>query len=135
MGLLRTGICCSNAASSESFFLFSIFSTSPAPCDVRVQSVLLVTNGFCGTTRAYGAAHLSMPQPWMADYPNSHTKPGGYFEFHDYDAELKSATGTPLTPANSDLAQWWSFVVDAASKSGRPFQIATSMKERVEKAG
>lgn len=135
MGLLRTGIWCSNAASSESSFLFSIFSTSLVPCDVRMQSVLLVTNGFCGTTRAYRAAHLSMPQPWMADHPTSHTKPGGYFEFHDYDAMLKSATGTPLTPANSDLAQWWSFVVEAASRSGRSFQIAASMKERIEKAG
>lgn len=75
-----------------------------------------------------------IPQPWLTIF-NSHTAPGGYFEFHDYDAVLKSATGTPLTPENSDLARWWSFVIDTASKSGRSFQIATSMKERVEKAG
>lgn len=61
--------------------------------------------------------------------------PGGYFEFHDYDAVLKSATGVTLTPANSDLAKWWFLVIEAAAKSGRSFQIAASMKERVEKAG
>lgn len=118
MGPFRTGICCSNVASSESSSHF-----------LDVSRIPVTKTAFCGTTHACEADHI-----WLT-ISNSHTAPGGYFEFHDYDAVLKSATGTPLTPENSDLAQWWSFVIDTASKSGRSFQIATSMKERVEKAG
>lgn len=61
-----------------------------------------------------------------------HTAPGGYFEFQDYDCQLKSATGKFPTGA---VIRYWNIVSSAAASTGRPFEVAETMCARISAAG
>ncbi|CUS15738.1 unnamed protein product [Tuber aestivum] len=64
--------------------------------------------------------------------PLSHTAPGGYIEFQDYDAILNSALGAIPDGA---ISRYWGLVSEAALSTGRTFQVASTIEERLKAAG
>ncbi|PWW72489.1 S-adenosyl-L-methionine-dependent methyltransferase [Tuber magnatum] len=61
-----------------------------------------------------------------------HTAPGGYIEFQDYDGHLKSGSGAIPDGA---VTRYWGLVSDAASSTGRTFQVASTIEGRLKAAG
>ena len=63
----------------------------------------------------------------------SHLKPGGWYEFQDYNAELLNNNGKP--PEDSPLVKWWDKVVSTFDECGKPIKIAERMEDMLETIG
>ena len=82
---------------------------------------------------AFVLSSLSTPILQTSNHGDSHTKPGGWCEFKDFDLDIISSDGS--LPADSYLMKYHSLVFEALDKIGRDHAPGPKLKDWVASAG